>query len=1015
LETIAAITGRTIHEILWAIDTLIQEGLIHRKGDLYRFQHDRIHEAAYSLLPEVEREDLHFRIGMLFFDKTSSDKLTSRIFYITDQLNQGRRRMKTRENRLSLADLNLKAGIKAKDASAYSAAVDYLSIGIGLLPEDAWQSKYDLSYALYTQQMECLYLDRNFDAAEKIFDIIISHAVSKKDQAMAYNTMVTLYTNMRTPKDAIDLGLKALTLYGIHLSPHEGKVSVATELMQTLWLMKKITMDKAYDFPPMEDEDMIACLQLMFTVGTPAYYYNENLFFAKLTLKGINMGMKHGRIPPYSAGAVVAQATIFQTVLGNYKIGYQLGEIALRLNENIANRKTAGMVNHVFAFFIQHWKGHARKNLDIFRKGYQLSLNAGDFIYAGHAVNARADCSIMTGVCLDDILENNNKYADFMNVVKDPFIGKRFRENNQYILNLKGKTDNRFTLSGSGFDEEANISQLREEKNTFGLCYSLHYKMRILYLYGKYEEAPQLAKEIGQHIKGQVGTLIVPEYYFYYSLILTALMLDGLIQNRIYKITLKRNQRKMKKWAKLCKANFQHKYHLVAAESMAIKNRFRVSQNLHRKAIEGAQQNEYLNEEAIACERLSLLYLRESARQEAILYMQQAYRCYESWGASAKVLDIRERYPDLLRAAERPKVADACDRTISSSITSQTIDLSAVMKVSQIISREIRLDRLLTKIMHLSLTNTGAQRGFLILESEGELIIEASEDVGANNVKVMQSVSLKECSELCQAIVNFVNNSGKDVILGNAAQKGSFTNDPYINNNKCKSVLCTPIMSKGSLTGILYMENNLSVDAFTPERMDILRLISTQAAISIENARLFELATTDGLTRLYVNRYFHLFLDNELHRSSRHKKHFSVIMMDIDNFKSFNDTYGHQMGDKVLNTLADAIKKICRAEDILARYGGEEFIMLLPETSLQQGHVVAEKVRACMAGLGIPHGNGTIRVTVGLGVSEYPRHGEDKETLIYAADTALYTSKHRGKNRVTLYDKRNMTEKIENI
>jgi predicted ATPase len=348
---------------------------------------------------------------------------------------------------------------------------------------------------------------------------------------------------MRTPKDAVDLGLKALTIYGIHLSPNEGKVSVAVELVQTLWLMKKNNTAKVFDLPPMEDEDMIACLQLMFTLGTPAYYYNENLF-AKLTLKGINMGLKHGHIPPYSAGAVVAQATIVQSALGNYKLGYQLGEIALKLNENIANRKTAGMVNHAFAFFLQHWKGHARKNLDIFQKAYELSLNAGDFIYAGHAINARADCSIMTGVSLDDTLENNNKYADFINIIKDPFIGKRFRENNQYILNLKGRTDNRFTLSGSGFDEETNIEQLREEKNSFGLCYSLHYKMRLLYLYGKYEEAHQLAKEVGRYIKGQAGTLIVPEYYFYYSLILTALMLDGSIKKRFCTLTLMRNQRK---------------------------------------------------------------------------------------------------------------------------------------------------------------------------------------------------------------------------------------------------------------------------------------------------------------------------------------------------------------------------------------------------------------------------------------------------------------------------------------
>jgi diguanylate cyclase (GGDEF)-like protein len=1005
LETIADISGQPLYEVLSVIDSLMQDDLINHNSDFYWFHHDRIHEAAYSLLSVEEREDIHYQIGMHVLEWTSVDDYTYNIYHITDQLNQGRNRMKTSEERIFLADLNLKAGIKAKDASAYSAAGNYLSIGISLLSGDTWQSKYDLSYALHLEQIECQYLNQNFDEAEKIFGVIIANAISKKDKAMAYNTMVILYTNMRTPKEAIDLGLKALTLYGIHISPNVGVISVVWDLIQTLWFLKKIPRDKVFRGPPMEDEDMIANLLLMLSVGTPSYYFNQNLF-AKLTLKGINMGLRHGHSPPYAAGAIVALATIIQTALGKYELGYRLGEIALELSINIDNRKTAGMVNHGFAFFIQHWKGSARNNLDIFRKAYQLSLDVGNFIYAGHSINARADCSLMVGVRLDDVLEDNNKYADFIKLVKDPFIAARFQENNQYIFNLKSKTDHRLSLSGPGYNEEAYIRQLREEKNIFGLCFALHYKMKLFYLYGEYEEAFQLAEELTRHIKVQVGTLIVPEYYFYYSLILTALISDGQKNKLKYKIILKRNLHKMRTWSKLSGENFQHKYDLVAAEIMAVKHRYREAQNLYRKAIEGARQNEYLNEEAIACERLSLFYLRESAKPEARVYMQRAYRCYKSWGALAKELELKKRYPDLLRVTKKTKVVETHDLTISSDITSRTIDFSAVMKVSQIISEEIRLDRLLTKIMHLSVINAGAQRGFLILASDDELTIEASADVSTNDVKVMQTAQpLKEFHDLCQAIVNYVSNSGKDVILGNAIQDGTFTNDRYIIRSNCKSILCIPIMSKGTLTGILYMENNLSVDAFTPERIDILRIISTQAAISIENARLFELATTDGLTKLYVNRYFQIFMDKELQRSARYKKQFGVILMDIDNFKLFNDTYGHQLGDKVLRTMAAAIIKVCRAEDIAARYGGEEFVMILPETNSQQALIVAEKVRTCVADLKILHGSETLRVTISLGVSVYPRHSEEKKGLIYSADVALYTSKRRGKNRVTLFDK----------
>ena len=408
--------------------------------------------------------------------------------------------------------------------------------------------------------------------------------------------------------------------------------------------------------------------------------------------------------------------------------------------------------------------------------------------------------------------------------------------------------------------------------------------------------------------------------------------------------------------------------------------------------------------------------------------MQRAHKCYSSWGASAKAKELEEKYASLIPREQKQQstgtiTVGGSSGTITVSGSSGTmtmsgatettsstkmLDLSTAMKVSQIISSEIMLDRLLQKIMHESITNAGAQRGYLILESEGELTIEASEDVDKNEFLVMQSMALKDCPEICRSIVNYVYHSGEDIVLGNAAKEGLFTNDPYIMRVQCKSILCTPIMSKGKLSGILYMENNLSENAFTPERLEILRSFSVQAAISIENARLFELATTDGMTKLYVHRYFQLLLDQEMKRSQRHNKKFSLIMMDIDNFKSFNDTYGHQLGDKVLKDVASAAKKISRSEDIAARYGGEEFIMILPETDSRQAMIFAEKIRASVAEIEIPHENKKLHVTISLGVSTYPDHAEEKEELIHAADAALYTSKHRGKNCVSLFEKKKL-------
>ena len=326
-------------------------------------------------------------------------------------------------------------------------------------------------------------------------------------------------------------------------------------------------------------------------------------------------------------------------------------------------------------------------------------------------------------------------------------------------------------------------------------------------------------------------------------------------------------------------------------------------------------------------------------------------------------------------------------------------------QVSQVISSEIMLDRLLQKTMHMSITNAGAQRGYLCLESDGRLTVQASEDVDSGESRVLQSVPLEECEGLSPAIVNYVSRSGQSLILANAAREGAFINDPHVTRCRCQSILCTPILNKGRLTGILYMENNLTEGAFTPERLEVLGVIAAQAAISLENAKLFDLATTDGLTKLIVHRYFHLLLDQEILRSRRYGQAFSLAMIDIDSFKRVNDSFGHQVGDELLKHVARTIRQNTRAVDITARYGGEEFAVIMPETDLEAGLAAAEALRRSIEQTEIRHAAGSSKVTVSIGLAVFPLHAADKEGLIRSADGALYASKRCGKNRVSAGEK----------
>ncbi|HOO71566.1 MAG TPA: diguanylate cyclase [Spirochaetota bacterium] len=996
--TLAAVTSRPVEEIFINLDLLIREGLINRRDEQYRFHHDRIEEAAYSLLTQEDRDSMHYHIGTLALRNTSPEDLVNSIFYIVDQMNQGRGLIADEGERIALAGLNEKAGAKAKESTAYKAAVNYFKQGLSLLPEHAWQSHYELAYTLHLGLMECEYLDRNFSEAEKLFDEILGNAANNIDRARAYSVMVVLYTDSRPAIEAVSLGLRALKLFNINIPLDMGSLPVTREYLKVKLALRKIPLEKISGLPDMKDRESVILFNLLTAIGTPAYYVNTNIF-AYVSLYAANNILKYGHTPNSSV-IFMALACIVQVAEGDYETGYRIGEIALKLHERAdRNPHTPGMVPHMFAIFIQHWKKHARHNADVYKKVYEISINAGDFIYAGLAVSALAATRIGIGDRLDDIYDELEKYRGLMEIIKDPVVLATCKEHVRYIKAQKGLTPKRYSMDGDGFDHDREIEQLKAEKNFFALCGTQMYKTRLLCQYGKFKEALETAADLDTHIRLRTGMLYVPLHYFNYSLVLTGLLFGGEKKlRRQYLGLVKRNQKQLKIFSGLCPENFRHKYDLVRAELAALKGRFEDAVRLYHEAILGARRNGYLHEEALACELIALFYIRLNCRDEASVFMNTACDCYARWGASAKEQDLRERYPDLLGA----RAGDGTGDTVSSVSTSDLLDLSTIMQASQVISSEIMLERLLQKIMHMSITNAGAQRGYLLLEEEGRLTIEASEDVDSGENSVMQSVPVEECDDLSRAVVNYVFHSGKPLILGNAMAEGTFMNDPYIVRGRCKSILCSPILSQGKLSGILYMENNLAENAFTPERLELLRIISVQAAISLENAKLFELATTDGMTKLFVHRYFQLLLDSEIQRSRRYSRPFTLAMVDIDNFKKFNDMYGHQLGDEVLKQAARAIRKSTRPVDISARYGGEEFVIVFPETSVEQAMVAAEKVRAAVERISIPFENRNLGVTVSIGLAEFPRHARTKDDLIRYADAGLYASKREGKNRISV-------------
>ncbi len=287
--------------------------------------------------------------------------------------------------------------------------------------------------------------------------------------------------------------------------------------------------------------------------------------------------------------------------------------------------------------------------------------------------------------------------------------------------------------------------------------------------------------------------------------------------------------------------NDLHKLNLVEAEKARVLGQILEAEEFYEKAIAGARENGYIQEEALAYELAAKFYLERGREKIAQTYMKEAHYGYVRWGAKEKIEDLEAKYPQLLSKSSSTKsMISTATTTIKSQRGSQsgeTLDLASVIKASQAIFGEIMLNKLLSNLMKIFIKNAGTQTGFILLNKTGEWVIEASGNVDSGNVTVLQSIPIDQ--HLPTSIIHYVTRTKETIVEKEAAQHGKFTNDPYIKVNQTKSLLCAPLINQGQLSGIVYLENNLTTGAFTPDRLEVIQLLSGQAAIAIDNAKLY--------------------------------------------------------------------------------------------------------------------------------------------------------------------------------
>jgi PAS domain S-box-containing protein len=813
------------------------EEILARQSE-FKFPHDRVQEAANSLLSESQRKEVHFHIGRMLIEKTSHEDIDKNIFNIVNHLNISSELIQSGEQKVELAALNLRAGRKAKASIAYQSALNYISEGINLLPDNSWCDLYELAFSLFIEQATCKYLTGQSGSASDILDVILQNVKSDFDRVSAYNVKVLVNENLGKYREAFEIGAEAMRLMGLTLIQKPKKHHILMELLKAR--LKYHDVGKLAYLPEMIDQKKLALMNTYYLLVTSMMFLDKNLSIYA-NLKMLNISLTYGN-SIYSPFIYAVYGVVLCAGFEAYNSGFEFGKLATNLAEKEKNNNIVALIKFALGRSINHWKRHAKANHEYFKSAYSQFIEAGNLVYAAYSAIYLVVGPYLTGENLDNIDLAAHKYFKFIKQIKYNDSMPFFILAMQAVKCLKGLTCDQGSLNDGSFNEKEYEGWLISNiKMPFAYVWFYTIKTQISYLFGQYEEAVASAHKNENIVKDIVGIIIVVDHLFYYSLSLLALYSDASKQNKTrYLKILKKCKKQFKKWSDSCPENYLHKYLLLSAEMESIISGSIAVLDVYNGAIRSAAENEYIQCEALANELAGRYCLKRGMKKVASVYMKEAYYCYDLWGASAKARNLQQQHQDLFE--DYPRLNDLSRRksTFKSLSSGSTFDISSLLKASQAISCEIDMDKLLDRLMGIVIENSGAQTGLLLLNNGNKLMVEAKISL-ADKASQLRSYPAAESKDLSSSIVNYVARTRETVMLGNAAKEGKYTNDPHIISNQTKSVLCMPIIYGGNLTGILYLENDLTQDAFTPQRQEILSALATQAAIAIENASYYRL------------------------------------------------------------------------------------------------------------------------------------------------------------------------------
>jgi len=827
VRTICLARGMSEDEVHAALRGAVEAGLIIHADGFITFTHDRVQEAAYALIPESERAATHLLIARALLTLTPEAERAEHLFEIVNQFDRGVSALESPSERTLVAELNLAAGRRARMSSAYSSASAYFTVGRELLGDDRWDRHYRLTFDLELQQAECDIVAGAMAVAEARLATLSQHAVDLRDRADVVCLSVLLYFSTGRSDRAVEAALAFLSRVGIEWSSRPSEVEVRHEYLEMRRRLAGRTAEDLFALPPMSDPDIIAIMAVLSELH-PAAYAVDRYLMELVLLRMTNLSLEYGNAESSS----VAYSAINMAIgshFSDYAAAFTLGQLACELVDRRGADRVKARVYSLFSAFTMPWTRHLPLCLPLMRQAFEIGTAVGDMAYAAYNSRNLLTHLLASGVPLDKVQREAEQTMAYVKQLQLGMPSELFIRQLELVQHLRAGSTGRMEDDAWAMGDVAGAPQL-----AMMVAYHWVFRLEERYFAGDFTGALEAGDRV-EIIRWAMRSSIEEAEYVFYAGLAYAAACDGASpehRDRLMRM-LTVHHESMSLWAEHCPENFANRKALLAAETARLEDRPLEAQSLYEEAIQLAHRHGFLHNEALACELAGKFHVARGLTTSADAYLRIARDCYERWGAYGKVRQLDARYPHLRQGI----AGRAATAVIDAPVTQ--LDVETVDRASQTLSSEMVLPTLLEKLVRLAVEHAGAERGLLILLHGDEPHIEAKATTGRGSVEVTVRRMPVTSSDLPQSALHFALRTRERLVLDDASTDGLDADDLYVQRHQPKSVLCLPIFKQNKVIGALYLENNLTTCAFTSDRVAVLDFLASQAAIWLENARLY--------------------------------------------------------------------------------------------------------------------------------------------------------------------------------